>query len=808
MFRNSLAAAVRHLARNRLYSAISVIGLAIGMCTALLAALVIHNQYSYDHFVPGYERTYIIQTVVSPAGMARQYVGFTPVPLAAQIREEFPQIEAVSNVLESTLPVQYGSQKSKETIYWADPHLAEALPPASFVGDVAAALRTADSLVLSRRAARRFFGSDAPLGQTLLVDGHAMLVRAVIQDSPPNGTHQVRDIMAAAVTDFSPANAKESDAAGRPGYSKLGNVAIRGGYTYVRFKHGADVAAFRQALPRLLELCGLGSYSHLLSLELMRVDRINTDAGMHPGFRGRMLLLGILGAVVVLIAAVNFVNLQTARSALRARESAIRTLAGASPRTLIMQFLGEALIYAACAALLAIGLAEWLLPRVNAFLDTGAALDYGHEPGLIGALVAATLLLALLAGAWPAFVQSGFRPVKVLRGGAIVSGGAAIRQGLVALQFALLIALAICAAVVYRQRQFAAQDGLHLNHDQVLWVYAPGPHGAAFVDELRKLPGVRSLTRSTVGFLGSCCFMMAVVFANQRTRNGDVAFNKVGLDFDLFDFYGIAPLSGRLPSANGVSARITDTDYVVLNETAARKFGFGSPRQALGKSIPIAAPEAANMPGKPEQSTVLAVVPDFSFAVTQAVPPTAFFQQSGGLDLISARLSGREVPETLTAIDALWRRLGNPDAPRRAFLDQQVQQEYLGMLRESQAFGICALLAVALSCIGLFALTSATAERRTKEIGIRKALGADTNDIVRLLLWQFSKPILWGSLLAWPVSALVMRRWLSGFAQHIEIPLWLFPVAALLALIVALATVSAQSLLVARAPPVAALRYE
>jgi putative ABC transport system permease protein len=205
----------------------------------------------------------------------------------------------------------------------------------------------------------------------------------------------------------------------------------------------------------------------------------------------------------------------------------------------------------------------------------------------------------------------------------------------------------------------------------------------------------------------------------------------------------------------------------------------------------------------------MSVVPDFSLSsVVEAVPPTAYYQQDVGLDLINARLDGRDIPETLAAIDALWRRLGNADPPKRSFLDQQIQRQYLGVLRQFQAFGVCALIAVALSCIGLFALTAAAAERRTKEIGIRKALGANTGDVVRLLLWQFSKPVVWGCLIAWPVAAYVMRRWLAGFAYHIDLPLWLFPAAAFAALMIALATVTAQSVLVARARPVSALRYE
>jgi putative ABC transport system permease protein len=794
MFRNCLAAALRHLAHNKLYTAISVIGLAIGLSTALIAALVIRNQYTYDHFVPGYERTYVLQPVFSPVGMGRQYVGITPQRMAALLGPQFPQVEGASRVLDTTMHVAIGVQKSSETIYWADPNLPDVLPLPEYAGDVAMALHMADSLVLSRSYARRFFGRDAPLGETLVVDGHAMIVRAVVQDPPLNGTHQPRDMIASGVTRFSPTSDAESETVQR-----LGNVAIPSGYTYVRLKSGADVAAFGRTLPHLLQLCGLGPYSNIMSLELIRIDRINSHEGMHPDFRSRMLLMGILGAVVLLIAAVNFVNLQTVRSVLRSRETAIRAVAGAARHTLILQFLGEALIYAAAAGLLAIALTELALPYVNTFFDTGAVLDYRHQPGLIGVVAGATILLGLLAGAWPAFVQSGFRPVNVLRGAAVISGGTAARQGLVALQFALLIVLAICAGVVYRQREFALRDALRLNHDQVLTVYSPGPHSGAFADELRKLPGVRSTTRSTAGFLGSAGFVEAVVIVTLRTKSGDkISLNKVGVDFDLFDFYAIKPLAGRLPSADGTSPRITDVDYVVLNETAVHKFGFASPQQALGKSVPLSTP-----------ATVLAVVPDFSFnSVEQAVPPTMYFQQNIGLDLISTRLSARNIPETLAAIDALWRRLGNPDPPRRLFLDQQIQRQYLSVLRQSQAFGVCALIAVALSCIGLFALTAATAERRTKEIGIRKALGANSADVVRLLLWQFSKPVAWAVLLAWPLAAYVMGRWLAGFAYHIDLPLWLFPAAAIAALLIALATVSIQSVLVAHARPVQALRYE
>jgi putative ABC transport system permease protein len=800
-----MAAALRYLARNRLYTAISVFGLAVGLCTALIAALVIHNQYTYDHFVPGYERTYVILAVITPPGLGRQYIEVTPLPWAGELRQQFPQVESTSRVLIERMGIEIGNRKSTEAVYWADPNLPEVLPLPAYAGDVGAALRTPGGLVLSRSYARRFFGREAPLGETLLVGGHPMVVRAVIPDPPPNGTHVPRKIIAAGITSFSPTQMKDSEV-----LNKLGNLGLVPGMTYVRLKVGTRVSAFIQALPRLLQPSGPGP--SILSPELVRIDRLNTHEGMHPGFASRMRLLGILGAVVLLIAGLNFVNLQTARSALRARESAIRALSGASRPTLIVQFLGEAVIYAVIAALLALAMTEWLLPWVNVFLDSGAVLGYEREPWLAVALVCATIMVGLLAGAWPALVQSGFRPVDILRGIATGPRGAAVRQGLVALQFAVLITLAIGAGVVYRQLEFATREALRMNSDQVLMIYTPSPHGDAFAEALRELPGVRAVTRATVPFLGSGGYedLGAISITATKTKSGtDFSINTFGVDFDLFDFYGIRPLAGRLPSVDGRSPRVTDPQFVVLNETAALKFGLGSPAQAVGKLVPLPKRGRAAETKKTNQSTVLAVVPDFSLSsVVEAVPPTAYYQQAASLDLVNARLSGRNIPETLLAIDALWRRLANTDLPKRFFLDEQIQRQYLGVLRQAQAFGICAVIAVALSCIGLFALTAAAADRRTKEIGIRKALGADTGDVLGLLLWQFSKPVVWASLLAWPAAAYLMTRWLAGFAYHVELPIWMFPVAALAALVIAIATVTMQSVLVARAKPVEALRYE
>lgn len=793
MFRSGLAAALRHLYRNRLYTVISIAVLAVGLCVALVAALVIRNQYSYDRDVQGYERTFVLLAVFSPPGLAPQYGELTLLEAAAQLNLDSAQIEAVSRVLDEEMRLEANGLQWSERVYWADASLPDVLPGSVYAGDVAKALQTADGLVLSRSYARRFFGRDTPLGETLTVDGHPMVVRAVIEDPMPYATHTQRHVIGAGGASFSTIAVQE-----RQPDDRLANFTLVSGLTYIRLTPHADRIALERAVQQLVQR--QDGVPAMLSAELVRIDQIHSHEGLNPGFRDRMVMLAILGAAVLLVACVNFVNLQTARSRLRAREVAIRRVAGARRGTIVVQLLGETTIHASTALLLAVAAMEWVLPQVNAFLDTGAVLNFDREPWLIAALAGMTIMISLAAGAWPALVQSGIRPVDALRGtkAVLVQGRGA--QSLVTLQFALLIALAICAGIVHQQRDFALQDSLNVDHGQVLMIVA---NRSAFTEELRELPGVRAVTRSDIPFLGSAGFgpLRGISLSSAYDNDGrPISVHMIGVDLGLFDFYGIRPLAGRLPAASGEMSRIT-SNYVVVNETAARRMTLGAPKDALEKELPIGMPS----------TRVLAVMPDFSLdSVSTAVPPTIYFQPEKDLDLVHVRLSGQDLSETLASIDDLWAKTGNTgpaSEPFRFFLEEHFQRHYQGVLRQSQAFGICALIALVLSCIGLFALTAATAERRTREISIRKALGAGTGNVVLLMLLQFIMPVVWANLIAWPVAGFMMHRWLAGFAYHVEFPIWLFPATAMGTLLISLMTVVMQVLRIARTRPITALRH-
>jgi putative ABC transport system permease protein len=794
MFRNCLAAALRHLARNRLYSTISVLGLSVGLSTALLAALVIHNELSHDHFIPGYDRIYMAVTGITPPGEATIYKDSTNAFVGKQLVLKFKEFQAMTRLYAGNAILSHGKIEAHEQTYWADPNAFEVLPLPVVAGDLKAALARPDSIVITRSIARKYFGRDAPLGETLVekFDGHpqtaVLTVAAVIEDVPPNGTHLRAEIFLPSLAPWTPLYQTDH-------LPDKDRSDLIGTYTYLKLVPHASVDQVLQRLPAMEQ----GLWTHppkgwAVALKLVRMDRIAANPWLTPGFSSRLMMVAIVGFGILLIAGVNFLNLLTARSARRAKEVSIRKLAGAQRRTLTIQFLSESIVYVIAASVVAVAFTELLLPQVNAFLNTGATFRYWRDPALIGALALAALLFGSLAGAYPALVLSAFRPLRVLTGETGQSRAPGLmRQILVMAQFAVLIGLIIAAVVVYQQRQFATQDALRVDANQILLINSPC--NSAFTSPLRALAGVRGVACSSSNLVDHGGINVWLV--NDKVGVPQLLYRIVAQP-TLFDLYGIKPVAGRTSGSTG-------STYYVVNETAARHLGFAKPADVVGHEGPV-------YDSKPPQKvSVIGVVPDFSLgSVQNAIEAQAFLitDKDSGFDLISVKLTGLQIPETLSAIDRLWLATGSKTPISRVFLEERIQLMYLAMLRQAQLFGVFAAMAVVLACLGLLGLAASIAERRTREIGIRKALGADTGNIFRLLLQQFAKPVLWANLIAWPVTAYAMHRWLQGFAYHVDLEVWLFPAAAGLALLIALLTVSTQAILVARAKSVAALRYE
>jgi putative ABC transport system permease protein len=485
-------------------------------------------------------------------------------------------------------------------------------------------------------------------------------------------------------------------------------------------------------------------------------------------------------------------------------------------------------VQALIALLIAIVLVEWSVAPVNAFLQTGAVFDYWRDPALMGLLLLGAAAVGVLAGSYPAFILSAFRPSRVLKGGMDAIGGAGLlRPILVGLQFVILIVMVAASWVVLDQYAYATRDALRVQTDQMLLV-RDDKCDSPFETSVRALPGVQGAVCSTTAVLPE-------FFSAQTVKppgGSEFPLNLVSVGYGFLDLYGLKPLAGRFfardhNDAIPDEAAATYTAHYVINETAVRKLGFASPQAAIGKAVRFGTPQphhassptviVANRFSDKDSvinGVVIGVVGDFSLYPTErAVLPIAYSvgwptENAPPTQLFHVKLRGHDTPETLAAIDRLWNQTQQGALMERTFVNAYVQNLVVAVQRQGQAFGVLAGIAVLLACLGLFALSIATAERRTKEIGIRKAMGASSGDIVLLLLWQFLRPVLWASLIAMPLARWMMQRWLSGYAYHIALGPLPFLGAAVLAIVIALATVVTHAVLTARAVPANALRYE
>jgi putative ABC transport system permease protein len=823
MFGNYLAASLRNLARNRLYAGITIAGLAIAFASAMLIGLYLRHELTYDRFIPGHERVFLLNQKIKPENKPLVDMDDSSANLAADLKLDFPQIEYAARMAPAGFPatVRRGDVSiSERNFAWVDPDFFKILPMPTVAGDAGTALEAPDALVLTRSTARRYLGKDAPLGGQLLVDGSPMRVAAVIEDLPTN-THLVGDLFASG---RAPASMlRKLDAAG---YSANSNL------TYVRLKAGVSAAAMNAALRGFAErriwpahrLQNPNEKIDLYELRLKPLTSIHlqpADGGdPKPGADVKVLAgIGVIGVLIVVVAAINFVTLMTARAARRAVEVGVRKALGAERGDLIVQFMGEAFIYVAVALVLAVAIAELLLPAVNAALQRKIAFSYLTDPPLLIAMLGAALATALLAGLYPALVLSSFRPASVLKGGPVASGGGGIvvRQVLVVAQFAVLITLVLSTVTIFRQTAFALRDATHTDKNGVLILFA-APCTDTLRDAVRAVPGVRA---------AACSSPMAVNLGNSQdmveAAGRHVLLNYAPIDFGFFDVYGVRPVAGRVfqsdrPGDDG--AKLANTSpTLVLNESAARMLGFKSPQAAVGHLVSwhfirgLSMTNLAATIPPPQSSEVIGVVPDFTFgSVRQPINPSYYYvgpkDDVLGSVALNIKLNPGHTTQAVSGIGRLWAKIGHGMPLQQYFADQFMLRLYIDNIIQGGFVAVCAVIAISIACLGLFALSAYTTERRTKEIGIRKAMGASSQDILRLLLWQFTQPVLWANVLALPAAWLAMNWWLKGFAYHVSVAPWTFAAAAVAGVLIAWGTVFVHALRVSRARPVGALRYE
>jgi putative ABC transport system permease protein len=832
---NYLAAAVRNLLRNRTHAAINLFGLALGFAAALLIVLFVRDEYSYDRFFPGYRDVYLLTPTRDPIDrrLLAERWDFSLPDLAAKLILQSPQIASVARIMTADYPthIRHGQVEADETGFlWVDPSFFRVMPPKSLAGDLQTALATPDSVVLTRTAARKYFGRDKPLGEMLEVNpamgsdaakvstafntSHPMRVTAIIDDLPSN-SYVKGDVFGSSLAAYSAFALYDFTA-------DQGPFRTQSNYTFIRLRPGTPVQQMQQALSAFAthnsDTSTVYPPGFTIGLHLTPIGELHLSppgvSSMSP--RGDRTLLAALIAIAVLVitsASFNFVTLMTARAGQRAIETGVRKAAGALRRQLIMQFLGEAVIYVALAMVLAVALTELLLPQVNSVLKQKIASNDLGDPALLGALLVTTVGLGLMAGAYPAFVLSAYRPAVVLKG-TLVQGatGGIVRRALVALQFAIMIGLGIAAATIWRQTLFSLNNQLRVDDSSILLIEdACGPSDRAFRERLATVPGVAKAACASEAAI----FNGGMIVSAQVQGGPETIMVSGAVDYGALEFYGLRPLAGRFFDHNhGDDGRLVEGETagnpsIVINEAAMRGLGFSSPSQAIGKMVIWNRRRwsAKPTPGTIGPSEIIGVSPDFVLDTRRELYRQIVYVDPASFSVLSVRLIGSQIPEALAGVDAAWSQTMHTRINRR-LLSQTLQHIYADVLLQGKAITLGACLAGVIAALGLFGLSAHSAEQRTKEIGIRKTMGASRGDILRMLLWQFAKPILCANLIAWPAAIYLMHHWLQGFVHHVSLNPMIFVGASTVALVIALATVAGHALLVARTHPAAALRYE
>jgi len=815
MFRNYLTIALRNIARHKLYSFINIAGLAVGLACVIFIILFFRDEVSYDKWIPGSENLYRVENTINEPGHDPHRGTTIPFPVPLAMSQQIPEVNAMTHLIPQSMTVASGNRQFLEKIDVVDPWFFQVIRLPLVAGSPASVFAQPESIVLSQKTVRKYFGDAPAIGRTITITGRQcdsdrqncqmrawpLVVTGIMRDLPHN-TQLRADLL---IPNTSAADPMSQD-------DKKGWLWFYG-RGYVQLAPGADPEAVVSRLktildhsfdPRKMINVNLrGSELMTPSLAPFRDDHLSTDqyGGMTPaGSWTTVYGFAAIGVLILLVACFNFTNLATARAMLRTREIGLRKCMGAARRQLIVQFLGESVLIALLALVLALAMVEVLLPAFDAFLGRPIALNYLSDWPLVVAILAVAVVAGLLSGIYPALVLSGFRPTAILRGSASGSGSGVLRTSLVVLQFAVSIGLGVAVAVVFAQISFARTIDPGFQKSGVVLVDAGNITTAAresFAQALRGHSGISDVALSDTVPLGD-------------SSHSDTLRPPGGISSQVFRFSSISPnftelyhmrlLAGRLLSqSRGADRHRENTPFnALMNATGARHLGY-TPQSVVGKTFSVS---EASM-------TVVGVLDDVQMdGPRKPVEDTFYFYDPDHLPFVSVRVRQQEMAATLSSIDRTWRAFAPTIAMKRHFLADDFDAQFKADERQGTIFGLFVGIAIFISCLGLFGLAAFSTERRTREIGLRKTFGASTNDIVWMLLRQFSIPVLIANAVAWPVAWYWLHDWLQGFAYRIYLSPIYFAAAGLAALLIAWATVLSHALRVARANPIHALRYE
>ena len=817
----------RSLTRHRLYAALNVFGLAVGIAVFLVLWLDVRFETGFDRWIPQAENTYRLDELLTRPGLSPRHSAKTTSVIAPLLKADYPQIAGYTHMIWDDHPVTRGLTTGREDVRYVDPDFFKVLALPLARGDAATALSAPDDVVITEAVARKYFGTTDAVGRalTLLEDGPvgtagvrvSVRVTAVLRDLPKD-THLKLGLLKPLTADY-----EKHDGSFQDWNSQTGS-------TYLRFRNRADAQAVQADLDRFVARRAKGSEdtklgddpTRKLRLKLTPLPAIHfetaiTSADFQPNVDLRVVgSLGVVGVLTLGIAILNYVNLATARAALRAREVAVRKALGATQRTLVAQFLAEAVVMTLASVLIGAAMVELMLPLVNVVGGTDLKLAYGGPQGVASLLLGLTLVIGATAGAYPAFLLASFQPARVLAASRLPGGGKLdlrVRNALVVIQFAAAIAFTICTLIMTTQGSYLQSADRGFRREGLILVDSLAaanltPKEQVILDALRQVPGVESVTSSSREPAAQSINMVPISLPGQAGAPQTFVFETVSPDY--FKTYEAQVLAGRIfDKAHRLddASAILDEDVpdtsgfdVMINLAAVKALGFAKPQEAIGKQVIVIG----------HRVLVIGVVQDMRFMSPQEpVQPLVYAYRESVFPGAVAAVRYEGDARTMTGLlrDA-WRKVAPGDPFVANTADVQLSNYYVPDQQRARLFTLGAVLAVAIGCVGLYGLASFNTARRVREIGIRKTLGASTADVLRLLVGQLLRPVLLANLLAWPLAWLAMRSWLNGFDQRIALSPLYFIGASVLMLAVALLTVIGQALAVARAEPAKALRHE
>jgi putative ABC transport system permease protein len=807
MFSNHILTAWRNLRREQFFSALNILGLAAALtCTALISVWV-WDEWRRDRFFPNADRIVrVVAKLISEKESFDQAV--TSVQVGPNLQNDYPEVESYCRLDMNKTIVTVGQQRFLENnLLTVDSTFFEVFNYALRNGNVKNALTEPYTVVLTEKMAKKYFGDQDPVGQTVNLnlyqesnEGATYRVTGVLSGEP-RPSHFEFDMLVSFASFFK----YKPDYLGEDGWHESSY------YTYILLRPGAQKSTLEAKMPGFFQkhLAPLWKNTRVeFSLQALSDVYLTSNRRYEIAENGNaahLYIFASVGLLILFVAGINYVNMATARAAKRARSVGVRKALGAQRGQLALQFLVESVLTAFFAAGLALLFGHLFQPVFANMTDK--PLGIFDLPYLPLGMVAATLLLGLCAGAYPAFVLSGYQPVKVLKGsvGASKTGGTGLRQSLVVAQFVVSIALIISMLVIRGQMGFIQNKNLGFNKESVLTISTNGSGSVysgieSFKNEVTANTSlVQGMAFSNVLPVGGTGNSSATTVDNTG-KKVETSTYRMRVNYDYVPVMGLKLLAGRNFSREFPADSPTDTSQnYLLNAAAVRAFGWETPEQAIGKPF--------RTHGK--QGQVVGIVEDFNFnSLKHKVEPLCIHLSTNNFYQILVRVQAARAQESIAFVEEKWKQ-HFPDAMfNYAFLDAELDTQYRSEMRFGALFGAFSLFSIFIACLGLIGLSAYTAERRTKEIGIRKVLGASVAGITGLLAKDFLALVLVAIVIATPIAYYFMQAWLSDFAYRIEMEWWMFAAAGAAAVLIAFLTVCFQSVRAALADPVKSLRSE